>query len=74
MKRLTSAQKAAIQKRLVQRWSVIIEEDLKTDGFQEDIAEVLGLDLNEISVETHEFSAAVIKAATRWLQKLPEVK
>jgi hypothetical protein len=74
MKRLTPHQKVSLQRLLIKRWVTVMEEDNKTDGFHENVAELLGVDVSELSTEVHEFTALVIKDATRWLQRLPGVQ
>lgn len=75
MPKLTKDQKAKLTHTLVnKRWATIIDEDNKTDGFYEDVAEVMGVDINDISTEATKYADSVRMAVKAWLKRLPEVK
>lgn len=71
---MTKQQKKALQERLIKRWTVVIQEDVHTDGFYETMAEVLGVEVSDLTNEQNKFASAVVSNAVAWLQRTPEVK
>jgi hypothetical protein len=69
----TKQQRAQVHARLKRRWARLLESEMDSDGFWAEVAEGFGRPgVDELTEAERRFAHACLRAAWRWLERLPE--